>query len=59
MPLRAPLLIVITSACTLGSKFPELEQMMAVSAAVQNMQLVAHESWGLLNAVAYLDSHGL
>ncbi len=43
MPLRAPLLIVITSTCTLGSKFPELEQMMAVSAAVQNMQLVAHE----------------
>jgi nitroreductase len=41
-PRRAPLIIVAIAEVTLGHKVPEVEQIVAVGAAVQNMQLALH-----------------
>jgi nitroreductase len=40
-PLRAPLIIAVAAHATPG-KIPEIEQILAVGAAVQNMMLAAH-----------------
>jgi nitroreductase len=40
-PLRAPLIIAVAAHATAG-KIPEIEQVLAVGAAVQNMMLAAH-----------------
>lgn len=43
MPLRAPMIVIACTSVTIGHKVPEHEQMLAVGAAVQNMQLAARE----------------
>lgn len=43
-PLRAPLIIVVAAVLTSGHKVPEIEQLMAVAAAAQNLQLALHEA---------------
>jgi nitroreductase len=40
--LRAPLVLLIVAHVTLHAKIPDIEQMMSVAAAVQNMLLAAH-----------------
>jgi nitroreductase len=39
---RAPLILIVAAKITVESKIPAVEQVMAVSAAVQNMLLAAH-----------------
>jgi nitroreductase len=40
-PLRAPLIIVVAAQLAEGTKIPEIEQLLAVGAAAQNMMLAA------------------
>ncbi len=40
--LRAPLLIVVSAKVVRGHKVPEVEQLLAVGAATQNLVLAAH-----------------
>jgi nitroreductase len=42
MPLRAPLMIVAVCEPTMNPKVPEVDQLLAVGAAVQNIQLAAN-----------------
>ncbi len=39
---RAPLILIVSAKIAADSKIPAIEQVMAVSAAVQNMLLAAH-----------------
>jgi nitroreductase len=41
-PLRAPAIVVVAAHTVPGHKVPEVEQLLAVGAAVQNMWLAAH-----------------
>jgi nitroreductase len=41
-PLRAPLIVVVAAVLTAQSKIPEVEQLLSVGAAAQNILLAAH-----------------
>ena len=41
-PLRAPLIVIVAAVLTAQSKIPEIEQLLSVGAAAQNILLAAH-----------------